>query len=91
MLALAKRLSSEPPDPVLLFILNLFGAAGLGYWILGQREKAVIGFVLFAALAYPTCFSASLLVSGVAAVDAYLQARQIEAGRAAGKWTFFNR
>jgi hypothetical protein len=79
MLSLRSWLSSKPPDPVLVFVLNLFGAGGLGYWILGQKAKAAIAVVLFVALAWPTCFSGSLLVSGVAAVDAYLQARRLEA------------
>lgn len=74
MLALARWLSSKPVDPVVAFVLNLFGAGGAGYWLMGQKTKAIVAMVLFVALAWPTCFAGSFLVSGVAAVDAYLQA-----------------
>ena len=38
-----------PPDPNLIFVLNLlvFGAAG--YWLLGAKQKAVIAAVLWVA------------------------------------------
>jgi hypothetical protein len=80
MLSLARWLSSKPADPVAVFVLNLFGAGGAGYWLIGQKGKAVVATVLFVALAWPTCFSGSFLISGVAAVDGYLQARRLEAG-----------
>src|ERR1051326_7179060 len=70
MLSLRSWLSSKPPDPVLVFVLNLFGAGGLGYWILGQKAKAAIAVVLFVALAWPTCFSGSPLRRGRARVAA---------------------
>lgn len=77
MLSLARWLSSKPVDPVAVFVLNLFGAGGAGYWLLGQKAKAIVAMVLFVGLAWPTCFAASFLVSGVAAVDGYLQARRV--------------
>lgn len=59
-----------PPDPNLIFILNLllFGCAG--YWLLGQRTKAIIAAVLWAA-GLMTCGVVSGFVAAAAAIDGY--------------------
>lgn len=77
-------------DPVLILILNLLGAAGAGYILMGQTAKGIVAIVLFAVVAIPTCFSASGLIALVAAVDGYLQARALESGYPIAQWTFFN-
>ena len=47
-------------------------------------------FVLFALLfAPPSCGTGSMLLALVTAVDGYLQAQQLAAGRTIGQWTFF--
>ena len=62
-----------PPDPNLIFILNLllFGCAG--YWLLGQRLKAVLAAVAWIAGLY-TCGVVSGVVMLVAAIDGYREA-----------------
>lgn len=58
------------PDPNLILVLNLllFGCAG--YWLLGQRAKAVIAAVLWIA-GLATCGVVSGLVALAAAIDGY--------------------
>ncbi|MGN6184594.1 MAG: hypothetical protein ACTHQM_13175 [Thermoanaerobaculia bacterium] len=75
-------------DPVLVFVLNLLLFGGIGYWILGQKQKAIVAIVLFFVVAWPTCFSASGLIALICAVDGYMQAKALEEGRTIGQWTF---
>lgn len=69
-----------PPDPNLVLVLNLlvFGAAG--YWILDQKQKAVIAAILWVA-GLATCGVLSGLVAAVAAYDGYQQANRLRAER----------
>jgi hypothetical protein len=57
-------------DPNLILILNLllFGCAG--YWLLGQRTKAIIAAVAWVA-GLATCGVVSGIVMAIAAVDGY--------------------
>lgn len=67
-----------PPDPNLVLILNLlvFGAAG--YWILGQKHKAIIAAVAWVA-GLATCGVVSGLVAAFAAFDGYREANRLAA------------
>jgi hypothetical protein len=64
------------PDPNLVLVLNLllFGCAG--YWLLGQRVKAVIAAVAWVA-GLATCGVVSGIVMAVAAVDGYREAKKL--------------
>lgn len=68
---------SPPHDPILIFILNLVCAGGVGYFLIGQRTKGIIAMVLFFAIAWPTCFAGSGIIAMAAAVDGYLQAKKL--------------
>jgi hypothetical protein len=80
----------DSADPVAVLLLNLFLFGAIGYLKIGQREKAIVAGVIWFALAYPTCFAASLAFAAVAAVDGYLQATELREGRSIGKWTTFS-
>lgn len=79
------------PEPIVVLFLNLFGLGAAGYWLLGQRGKAIVALIVFLALGVKTCFAASLPFALLTAVDGYLQARQRADGRRIGLWTFFDR
>jgi len=77
-------------NPNLVFVTNLLVAGALGYFLLGQKQKAVAALVLFALLLIPpSCGTGSMLVALVAAFDGYQQAQLAAGGRAIGQWTFF--
>jgi len=76
--------------PVNAFIFNLLVGACLGYFRIGQTQKAWTALAAFVLLMFPTWCIGSLVVSLAAAIDGYLQASQLEAGHTIAQWTFFN-
>lgn len=82
--------TTPPKDPILVLILNLLVAGGVGYIIMGQKVKGIVAIVAWVILVIPTCGAASGLISIVTAIDGYMQAQQLQAGHPVGPWTFFN-
>lgn len=79
-----------PKDPILILVLNLLVAGGVGYLIIGQKMKGIAAIAAWLVLLVVTCGAGSGLVSIVCAIDGYLQAQQLQAGHPVGQWTFFN-
>ena len=82
--------TQPPKDPIIVLVLNLIGFAGIGYLIMGQKNKgivAIIAWVVF--LVPPSCGTLSGLLAVAAAIDGYLQAQHLQAGHPIGQWTFF--
>lgn len=82
---------TTPRDPALVLVLNLFGCAGAGYYLLGQRGKALIAILVFFAVGIPTFFAAGFAVSAITAIDVFMQARQVRKSRRIGPWTILDR
>lgn len=82
--------TSPPKDPVLVLVLNLLVAGGLGYIIIGQKTKGIVAIVAWLVLLVVTCGAGSGLVAIIGAIDGYLQAQHLQQGRPVGQWTFFN-
>jgi hypothetical protein len=76
-------------DPILVMILNLLVAGGVGYIIMGQKTKGIVAIVVW-LVGLVACGIPSGLVSVLAAVDGYLQAQQLQQGHPVGQWTWFN-
>lgn len=82
--------TTPPKDPVLVLVLNLLVAGGLGYIIIGQKTKGIVAIVAWLVLLVVTCGAGSGLVAIIGAIDGYLQAQHLQQGKPVGQWTFFN-
>jgi hypothetical protein len=77
-----------PKDPVLILVLNLVLFGGVGYFIIGQKMKGIVGIVVWVA-GLATCGIVSGIVAIVAAIDGWMQAQQLQQGHPVAQWTFF--
>ena len=82
--------TTPPKDPILVLVLNLLVAGGVGYIIMGQKVKGIVAIVAWVILLFVTCGAGSGLVSIIGAIDGYMQAQQLQQGHPIGEWTFFN-
>ena len=82
--------SVPPKDPILILVLNLLAAGGVGYIIIGQKTKGIVAIVVWIVLLFVTCGAGSGILSIVTAIDGYLQAQQLQQGKPIGQWTWFN-
>lgn len=76
-------------DPIVVLFLNLIPGAGWGYLALKQWGKGIVALLSYVPLFFLTWGPGAILLSIVTAIDAYFQAKQLDAGRAIGQWTFF--
>jgi hypothetical protein len=81
--------TNPPKDPILVAVLNLIVAGGVGYIIMGQKTKGIVAIVIW-LVGLVLCGIPSMIVSLVGAIDGYLQAQQLQQGKPVGQWTFFN-
>jgi hypothetical protein len=82
--------ATPPKDPILILVLNLLLAGGVGYIMIGQKMKGIVAIVAWVVLLFVTCGAGSALIGIVAAIDGYLQSQQLQQGHPVGEWTFFN-
>ena len=78
-----------PKDPILVLVLNLLVAGGVGYIIMGQKTKGIVAIVVW-VVGWALCGIPSGIVSVLGAIDGYLQAQQLQQGHPVGQWTWFN-
>ena len=81
--------TTPPKDPIIVLVLNLLVAGGVGYIIMGQKTKGIVAIVIW-FVGLIACGIPSGLVSILGAIDGYLQAQQLQQGHPVGEWTFFN-
>lgn len=82
--------TNPPKDPILVLILNLLVAGGVGYIIMGQKTKGIVAIVVWIAGIFVTCGALSGIAAILGAIDGYLQAQQLQQGHPVGEWTFFS-
>lgn len=81
--------TTPPKDPILIAVLNLIAAGGVGYIIMGQKTKGIVAIVVW-VLGFFLCGIPSGIVAILGALDGYFQAQQLQQGHPVGEWTFFN-
>jgi hypothetical protein len=81
--------TTPPKDPILVMVLNLLVAGGVGYIIMGQKTKGIVAIVVW-VVGWAACGIPSVIISALGAIDGYLQAQQLQQGHPVGEWTFFN-
>lgn len=82
--------TQPPKDPVLILVLNLLVAGGVGYIIMGQKTKGIVAIAATVVGGIVTCGVLWPVVCLFGAIDGYLQAQQLQQGHPVGEWTFFN-
>jgi len=81
--------TTPPKDPILVMVLNLLVAGGVGYIIMGQKTKGIVAIVVW-MVGLVACGIPSGIVAIIGAIDGYLQAQQLQQGHPVGEWTFFS-
>lgn len=79
---MGEMITKPDANPILFALLNLFVMGGLGYFLMGQKKKAIIAIVAFVVL---TCFGLSPIVAILFAYDAYLLGQKLQAGESIGE------
>jgi hypothetical protein len=81
--------TTPPKDPILVLVLNLLLAGGVGYIIMGQKTKGIVAIVVW-VLGLIACGIPSGIVAVLAGIDGYQQAQQLQQGHPVGQWTWFS-
>lgn len=75
-------------NPILLAVLNLFFAGGLGYFLMGQKKKAFITWGIWLGVAIISCGMlgiVSVIFAWITTYDAYLLGQKLQAGQSIGE------
>lgn len=75
-------------NPILLAVLNLFFAGGLGYFLMGQKKKAYITWGIWLGVAIISCGMlaiVSVIFAWITTYDAYLLGQKLQAGQSIGE------
>ena len=77
-------------NPILLAVLNFFVAGGLGYFLMGQKKKAIYTWVGWAVSFFILSWCGIGIFTGfaiqiIAAYDAYLLGQKLQQGDAIGE------
>lgn len=84
---MGQMITKPDANPIVLAVLNLFLGGCVGYFIMGQKKKAIISLVICFVIPMITCgiaFPLSLF-GWVTAYDAYLLGQKLQSGQAIGE------
>lgn len=87
---MGQMITKPDANPILLGLLNLCIFGGLGYFLMGQKKKAMIAFgINVAAFVLSICTfglgTLLFLANWVFAYDAYVLGQKLQAGEAIGE------
>ncbi len=76
----------QKPDtnPIIIAVANWFGWGGLGYFLMGQKKKAIISVIVFLVGGTITC-GLLYMFSLITAYDGYLLGQKLQSGQAIGE------
>lgn len=81
--------ANPPKDPVIVLVLNLLLFGCVGYFIIGQWQKGIAMIIFDLVIGIPTCGFGIGAAAIFGAIDGYMQAQQLQAGKPVAQWTFF--
>ncbi len=81
--------SLPPRDPVLMGVLSGCCICGLGQIVLGQTIKGFAILLMGVLISVGTAGLGILVIWPLGAIDAYLIAKKLKAGKMVGRWEFF--
>jgi hypothetical protein len=81
---MGEMITKPDANPILLAVLNLFFLGGLGYFLMGQKKKAIISWVITIVVGTITCGIGYMFI-WVAAYDAYLLGQKLAQGESIGE------
>lgn len=87
---MGQMITKPDANPIIFAVCNWFGAGALGYFLMGQKKKAMIAVGVFVAvmfLSVCTLGLASMMYVYVLifAYDAYLLGQKLQSGQAIGE------
>ena len=78
---MGEMITKPDANPILFAVLNLFTYGFLGYFLMGQKKKAIISFVI---ACITTCFGLSIFWILVATYDVYQLGQKLQGGESIG-------
>ncbi len=76
------EISKPDTNPIIVAIMNLWLLGGGGYFIMGQKKKAIISIVATVILA---CIGIGAFIPLITAYDAYLLGQKLQSGQSIGE------
>lgn len=81
---MGEMITKPDANPIVLGALNWIGLGGLGYFLMGQKKKAIISWLIVVIGGTVTCGFGYIWVL-VAAYDAYLLGQKLQRGESIGE------
>ncbi len=79
---MGEMISKPDANPVLLAVLNLFTLGGVGYFLMGQKKKAIAAIVYTVVL---SMCGIGMFIPWLTAYDAYLLGQKLANGESIGE------
>lgn len=81
---MGEMITKPDANPILLAVLNLFLFGGVGYFLIGQKKKAIISIAIVVIGSF-CLFGFGYLWAWVTAYDAYLLGQKLASGESIGE------
>lgn len=85
---MGEMITKPDANPIVFAVCNLFGFGGLGYFLMGQKSKAiacVVGWWVCAMCTFGMGSPISGIIGLIAAYDGYLLGQKLQNGESIGE------